>query len=43
MKYYYCYCRMHMLGLNAKDGSVVFGQQYGMSDHLSLTLGMIFC
>ena len=37
-----CVCvmyRMHQAGLSKEDGSVVFGQLLGMSDHVSSVLG----
>ena len=32
-------CRIREYGLNTEDGSIVFGQQLGMSDHISFILG----
>ena len=32
-------CRMAELGLSREDGRVVFGEQLGMCDHISSSLG----
>ena len=35
------YYRIKELGLNTSDSSVAFGQQLGMSDNLTFTLGQL--
>ena len=35
--------RMHEYGVDKSDGSVVFGQLLGMSDHVTFPLGKLEC